>query len=140
MVKLGVTGGQYADGSQKDGFLKYEKNRPIGIYNIRSKDYFVINERWKKSIDAKIGPLPESHAPWRSLLMNPKKADALKKYFNDLKSSSALGAQLAVDFLKTTKGIGEQLISKGVAKTADDVNDVLTNGFYWLYGPINDYV
>ena len=24
--------------------------------------------------------------------------------------------------------------------TTEDVNAVLMNGFYWLYGPINDYV
>jgi 3-hydroxyacyl-CoA dehydrogenase len=140
MVKLGVTGGQYPDGSQKDGFLKYEKNRPVGIYNIRSKDYFIINDRWKKSIDAKIGSLPERHAPWRTLLMHPKRADALKQYFDELKNSNTLGAQLAKDFMKKTKAIGQQLINDGVAHSAEDVNDVLTNGFYWLYGPVNDYL
>ena len=51
-----------------------------------------------------------------------------------------LGAKLAVDFLKRTKLIGEQLVSDGVAASAENVNAVLTNGFYWLYGPINDYI
>jgi hypothetical protein len=27
-----------------------------------------------------------------------------------------------------------------VAENQKDVNDVLMNGFYWLYGPINEYV
>jgi 3-hydroxyacyl-CoA dehydrogenase len=140
MVKLNVLGGQYADGSQKDGFLKYEKNRPVGIYNIRKKDYFMIRDPWKKKMDAKLGLLPEGFAPWRALLMNPKKEEALTNYFGNLKKMDTLGAQLAVDFLKKTKEIGEKLVSDGVAHSTDDVNAVLMNGFYWLYGPVNDYV
>jgi 3-hydroxyacyl-CoA dehydrogenase len=140
MVKLKVTGGQYADGSQKDGFLKYEKNRPVGVYNIRSRDYFMINDRWKKSIDAKVGILPEGYAPWKALLMNPKKEEALKNHFDRLKRMDTFGAALAIDFLKKTKAIGQRLVSDGVADSPELVNEVLTNGFYWLYGPINSYV
>jgi hypothetical protein len=51
-----------------------------------------------------------------------------------------LGAQLALSFLRKTKEIGENLVTGGVAQSADDVNAVLTNGFYWLYGPINEFV
>lgn len=140
MVKLKVTGGQYADGTQKDGFLKYEKNRPVGVYNIRSMDYFIINDRWKKSIDARVGGLPEGYAPWKALLMNPKKEDALKNHFDTLKHMDTLGAELAIDFLKKSKAIGQKLVSDSVADSPELVNEVLTNGFYWLYGPINDYI
>jgi 3-hydroxyacyl-CoA dehydrogenase len=38
-ISLGVLGGQFADGSQKDGFLKYEKGRPAGIYDPEKKAY-----------------------------------------------------------------------------------------------------
>jgi hypothetical protein len=31
-------------------------------------------------------------------------------------------------------------VSDGVAGSEDDVNAILMNGFYWLYGPINNYV
>jgi len=140
MVRSGVTGGQYADGSQKDGFLKYEKNRPVGIYNIRSKDYFMINDRWQKSIDTKIGPLPDGYMPWRALLMNPKKDEALRKHFDSLKGSNSVGAKLGLEILTKTKEIGKQLVADGVSGSPDDVNEVLTNGFYWLYGPINNYI
>jgi hypothetical protein len=51
-----------------------------------------------------------------------------------------LGPEFAVNFLKKTKEIGEKLVSDGVANSSDDVNAVLTNGFYWLYGPINNYI
>ena len=140
MVRLGVLGGQYPDGSQKDGFLKYEKNRPVGVYNIRKKEYFMLNDQWKKKTDSSIGPLPEGFAPWRALLMNPKKQDALARHFDNLSKMNTLGAELAISFLKKTKQIGEKLVSDGVANSADDVNAVLTNGFFWLYGPINNFV
>ena len=140
MVKLNVLGGQYADGSQKDGFLKYERNRPVGIYSIRKKEYVTIDDAWKKRVDTKIGSLAKGYAPWKTLLVNPKKEEALAQYFDNLKQMDTLGGKLAVDFLRKTKEIGEKLVSDGVANAADDVNAVLTNGFYWLYGPINDYI
>ncbi len=140
LVKQNVLGGQYPDGSQKDGFLKYEKNRPVGIYNVGKKDYFVIEDNWKKKQDAKIDPLPEGFAPWKSLLVNPKKEEFLSQHFENLKKMDTLGAELAINFLKKTKTIGEKLVGDGVANSQDDVNAVLTNGFYWLYGPINNYV
>jgi 3-hydroxyacyl-CoA dehydrogenase len=140
MVKYGVLGGQYADGSQKDGFLKYEKNRPVGIYDVRKKEYFLISEEWKKRIDKKIGPLPDGYAPWRALLMDTKKDEKLKAYFDRLKTMDTLGAELAIEFLKKTKSIGQSLVDSGVANSVDDVNAVLMNGFFWLYGPINEYI
>jgi hypothetical protein len=47
---------------------------------------------------------------------------------------------LALAYLKRSKEIGNQLVDQGVANKAEDVNGVLLNGFYHLYGPINDYV
>lgn len=139
MVRDRVLGGQYADGSQKDGFLKYEKNRPVGIYDIRNKEYFLIKDDWKKRIDAKLGSLPDGFVPWRGLLADSRKEEKLKAHFDQLKTMDTTGARLAIDFLRKTKEIGQLLISSGVANSSGDVNAVLTNGFYWLYGPINDY-
>jgi 3-hydroxyacyl-CoA dehydrogenase len=140
MVKEKVLGGQYADGSQKDGFLKYEKNRPVGIYDVRKKEYFLITEDWKKRIDKRMGPLPEGFASWRALLMDSKKEEKLKTHFDKLKTMDTMGAKLAIDFLKQTKNIGQSLVQSGVANSVEDVNAVLMNGFFWLYGPINEYI
>ncbi len=140
MVKHEVLGGQYADGSQKDGFLKYEKNRPVGIYDIRKKEYIPISEEWKKRMDKKLGVLPEGYIPWRGLLMDSKKDEKLRLHFEQLKKMDTLGAEMACSFLKKTKEIAEGLVSRGVANTSEDVNAVLTNGFFWLYGPINEYI
>jgi 3-hydroxyacyl-CoA dehydrogenase len=139
MVKAKVLGGQYPDGSQKDGFLKYEKNRPVGVYDIRKKDYFEISEDWKKRTDKKLGPLPEGFIPWRGLLMDSNKDEKLGRHFEQLKRMDTLGAELACNYLKKTKAIANGLVSQGVAISSEDVNAVLMNGFFWLYGPINDY-
>jgi 3-hydroxyacyl-CoA dehydrogenase len=140
MVKEKVLGGQYADGSQKDGFLKYERNRPVGIYDVRKKEYFLINEEWKKRLEKKMGPLPDGFAPWRALLMDSKKEEKLEAHFRKLETMDTMGAELAINFLKKTKEIAQSLVTSGVANSADDVNAVLMNGFFWLYGPINQYI
>ncbi|OPX18030.1 hypothetical protein BXT86_03340 [candidate division WOR-3 bacterium 4484_100] len=140
LMKLGVRGGQYPDGSQRDGFLKYEKGRPVGVYDVRKKEYFIFDDKWKQRIDKKLGPLPEQFAPWKALLRDPKKDEKIKMHFDLLKNMNTLGAELALDYLRETKKIAEKLVETGVANSSDDVNAVLTNGFYWLYGPINDYV
>jgi len=46
---------------------------------------------------------------------------------------------LAKIYLHRSREIGEKLVKDGVANSAADVNSVLMNGFYHLYGPINDY-
>jgi 3-hydroxyacyl-CoA dehydrogenase len=140
LMKLGVKGGQHADGSQKDGFFKYEKNRIIGIYDVRKKEYFLITDDWKKKMDGKLGPLPEGFQPWKALLGDPGKADRLGKHFEALKKMNTLGSELALAFLKKTGEIGQELVKQGVAGRPEDVNAVLTNGFYWLYGPVNEYI
>ncbi len=140
MIKNGIKGGQYPDGSQKDGFLKYDKNRPVGIYDLKRGEYFIITDDWKKKLDKKIGPLPEGFAPWKVLLSDKDREERLKSHFSALQKMDTLGAELALNYLKKTKEIAEDLVKQKVANSAEDVNAVLTNGFYWLYGPINNYI
>lgn len=141
MTQKKVLGGQFADGSQKDGFLKYEKNRPVGIYDVDKGGYKMFDPNgWSGEIDKKLGAYPQGFYPWRNLLMDPKKAEKLSVFFKNLNASDTLGAKLAKAYLKNSKSIGEFLVRTGVAKSAQDVNDILLNGFYHLYGPINDYV
>jgi 3-hydroxyacyl-CoA dehydrogenase len=141
MTQKKVLGGQYADGSQKDGFLKYERNRPVGVYDTDKGEYKMFDPNgWSGEIDKKLGAYPAGTIPWRNLLMDAKKGEKLSVYFKNLNASDTLGAKLAKAYLKNSKQIGEFLVKTGVAKSAQDVNDVLLNGFYHLYGPINDYV
>ena len=71
--------------------------------------------------------------------MDRGKNEVLQAHFAALRESGTEGAKLALDYLRVSKSIGEQLVADDVAKTAEDLNGVLTNGFYHLYGPINDY-
>lgn len=140
MVEKKVLGGQHADGSQKDGFFKYEKNRPIAVYDPEKDKYNSLEEEWRKELDSKIGELPKGASPWRSLLTDPHKESKLAEYFRNLKKSETFGAELAKAYLIKTKKIAKSLVEQGIANSEDDVNAVLINGFYWLYGPINEYI
>ena len=140
MMEKKVSGGQNPAGSQKDGFLKYEKSRPIGVYNIDAGKYFMFEEDWKKEIDKKLYPNNEKFAPWRALLMDAKKEEKLEAHFENLKKMNTWGSELGLNYLKATKKIAENLLVDGVATSADEINATLMNGFYWLYGPINNYI
>ena len=106
-----------------------------------SETYRLFKEgSWQVEADKKLGTLPEGHAPWKTLLKDENRAGALKTYFANLAAADTFGAKLAVDYLKRSKEIGQQLVSGGVAHSPEDVNGVLMNGFFHLYGPINDYV
>ncbi|MBM3403993.1 MAG: 3-hydroxyacyl-CoA dehydrogenase family protein [Bacteroidetes bacterium] len=138
-MELGVKGGQHSDGSQKDGFLKYEKGRPVGIYDPDKKAYVAIADIAAKC-DALIGPMPEGFLPWKSAVGHPAKDDFFKKYFMALKVMDSLGAKLARDYAIRSKAIGLKLVSDQVAFSEKDVNTVLLTGFFHAYGPINDYL
>ncbi len=141
MVDKKVLGGQRADGSQKDGFLKYEKGRPAGVYDIDKGEYKIFDpDGWTGELDKKIGDYPQGFYPWRKLLMDPKKNEKLSEFFKNLKAKDTLGAKLALAYLRNSKQIGQRLVDSKVANSADDVNKVLLNGFYHLYGPINNYI
>jgi 3-hydroxyacyl-CoA dehydrogenase len=141
MAAAGVMGGQFASGAQKDGILKYEKGRPVGVYDLKKGSYALFAEGgWTAALDERIGPEPLGHAPWRALLMDAKKGEKLARYFENLAESDTPGAELARAYLVRSQEIGKKLVADGVANSENDVNGVLTNGFYHLYGPINEYV
>ena len=72
--------------------------------------------------------------------MDPRKGEKLAVYFASLTASASRGAELARAYLVRSKEISEKLVADGVANSPDDVNGVLVNGFYHLYGPINEHV
>lgn len=139
LMQKNIKGGQHADGSQKDGFLQYKKSRPTGIFDIQKNEYVALEEVQKKC-NPILGDPPAGFSPWRNLVAAADKESLLSNYFSNLKSADGLGSELARVFLLATKKIGEKLIEDGVANHKEDVNAVLINGFYWLYGPINDYI
>jgi hypothetical protein len=138
-MELGVKGGQNSDGSQKNGFLKYEKGKPVGIYDPDSRTYVPIAELASKC-DALLGAPPGSLVPWKSAVGNPDKDTVFRKYFSELKTMNTLGATLARAYAKHSKDIGMKLVETQVAYNEKDVNTVLLTGFFHAYGPINDYL
>ncbi|MCX7863115.1 MAG: 3-hydroxyacyl-CoA dehydrogenase family protein [Bacteroidales bacterium] len=138
MLSLGIKGGQYADGSQKDGFLKYEKGKIIAIFDINTKQYVSIEQIQNKA-DAILGEKPTNIIAWKAVVGMKDKDVVLQNYFNELQKMNTLGAELAKAYGSRSKAIGKYLVSSGVAKTEEDVNKVLMTGFFHAYGPINNY-
>ena len=139
MMELGVKGGQYSSGAQKDGFLKYEKGRPVAIYDIDKKEYVAINE-FKDEADKELGNLPESYVPWKATLRMRNKNEVFEKYFGELNTMNTLGAKLAKDYNTSSNKIGQLLVDSKVAANEQDVNTVMLTGFFHAYGPINEYL
>jgi 3-hydroxybutyryl-CoA dehydrogenase len=138
MVEMGIAGGQFADGSQKDGFLKYEKGRPVGIYDPDARAYVPTAEIAARC-DERLGPLPVSGKPWKGVMAMADKAGYLDVYFRELRGMKTLGAELAVSYARNAGEIGLGLVKDGVAGKNEDVNTVMLTGFYHAYGPINGY-
>jgi len=138
LIAAGVKGGQFSDGSQKDGFFKYEKNRPAAIYDPETKQYVPVAS-FQAACDAKMGPLPQPALNWKSAVKHQKKEAALEDFFAKLAAMSSPGAVLAMRYGERSREIGLKLVSDKVAQKEEDVNTVLLSGFYHVYGPINNY-
>lgn len=139
LFDLGVKGGQYADGSQKDGILKYEKGRPIAVYSLEKQDYIPFAS-FSAKIDEWLGELPKEVMPWKNIIKLADKDAAAKEAFAQLKNLKTKGAELALAHARRSREIGQQLVNTGVAASAQDVNTVLATGFFHAYGPVNDFV
>ncbi|MBN1233706.1 MAG: 3-hydroxyacyl-CoA dehydrogenase family protein [Candidatus Coatesbacteria bacterium] len=139
-MEQGVKGGQTSSGAQKDGFLKYEKGKPVGVYNPETKEYVPVDDIFIKAVDEKLGLHPNPSLSWKNLLKDPEKDSKTQNYFTSLKEMDTLGAELARRYYNASKETSEKLVKSGVANKPEDVNSVLTLGFFHLYGPINDYL
>jgi hypothetical protein len=134
---MGVKGGQNSDGSQKDGFLKYQKGKPVAIYDPGSKGYVDI-ATFQSKCDERLGVLPASWKPWKVINFTRSGKEALlETYFGELAGMNTPGAQLAKKYHLRSNEIGNYLVSSKVANNAEDVNTVMLTGFFHAYGPIN---
>ena len=139
LIAMGVKGGQYSDGSQKDGFLKYEKGKITGIFDKASGGYTDIADL-QPACDTALGEAPAGVPLWKNAVKAKDKDAVFAPYYEVLKGMSTSGAKLAIAFANNTKAIGQKLVSDGVAFNENDVNTVLLTGFFHAYGPINQYV
>jgi 3-hydroxyacyl-CoA dehydrogenase len=138
LLALDVKGGQYSDGSQKDGILKYEKGKAVGVYDPEKKTYRMIEE-FKAKVEEKLGAMPAVQ-PWKSIVGNPGKEEILKAYFKEIGESMSPGAVMTKAYALKSRAIGAELVTSGVAFSEKDVNTVLLTGFFHAYGPVNDYL
>lgn len=137
MVGCATIGGQNPDGSQKDGFLKYEKNRIVGVLDkcdYKDLDYLT------DQVNEIIGKKPDQLLLWKNVVRAKNKEDLLINHFKSLKALNTKASQLAFKYLENSKNIALQLVSDKVAFDEKGVNDVLVQGFHHAYGPINNYV
>lgn len=136
MVARRMLGGQRADGSQKDGFFRYEGRRPVAVYAPDRASYVPLGAL--DITDRALGP-PVA-IEWQGVRGNPDRVRLLGDHFARVAAADSLGDRLALAYLRASRRIGEKLVSEGVAASAEDVNTVLTSGFQHLYGPFNAYV
>jgi hypothetical protein len=137
LFDAGVKGGQNSDGSQKDGFLKYEKGRPVAVIDPETGKYIGFDSLGH--VDEKIGETPDAGIIWKKVVRMKDKDTVLQKYYADMKAMDHLGATLAIAYGKRSNAIGKALVADNVAQNEDDVNTVLLTGFFHAYGPINNY-
>ena len=134
-----IKGGQFANGSQKDGILKYEKGRAVGVYSLEKGKYILFDE-YASRVNDWLGTLPSVVLQWKNLVKSPDKNVIVEAVFAAYKRSNERGCNLALDYARRSRDIGRQLLSTGVALSVEDVNTVMLTGFFHAYGPVNDYV
>jgi len=137
MLESGIRGGQFADGSQREGFLKYQKGRPVGVYDWETQTYLSVDDL-ATVVDPFLGSLPEP-LNWKTVNFSSNKKEQLDRFFKQLATMDSKGALLAKAYGLQSKKIGIHLVDGGVAKQIEDVNRVLETGFYHAYGPVNEY-
>jgi 3-hydroxyacyl-CoA dehydrogenase len=139
LVLNGVKGGQFSDGSQKDGFFRYVKGKPHAVI-VKDKNEYIDLASFAETRDNWIGELPKTALPWKNLVKLDNKEEVLYAYFEDLREMNSQGAGLAVDYARNSREIALKLVKDKVALADKDVNTVLLTGFFHAYGPINDFV
>jgi 3-hydroxyacyl-CoA dehydrogenase len=132
-----VKGGQESGGVQRDGLFRYEKGKPIDVYDNSKSGYVAINTV-KEEINNYLNSLSTEYT-WKALSRDKHVAEKLQNHFSALHQSNSKGAALAIEYLEAMKGIGQQLLESGATTVPEDINKVMMLGFYQLYGPLNNF-
>jgi len=139
MMELQLKGGQFSDGSQKNGFFTYIKGKPSSVYCTKTGQYIAF-EQFAETCNQWLGEFPVSLASWKEINFSKNKHELLTAYFADLVSMSNQGAELAKEYHKKSCEIAKFLVTSGVAKSDNDVNSVMLTGFYHACPPINTFL
>ena len=137
LMEIKVIGGQNSDGSAKDGIMKYEKGRPVAIFDIEKGEYVAISD-FEANCKSYLGENPDK-LKWKEVISSADKDAILENHFNVLATDENAGSKLAVEYVVKANEIGLNLVKDGVANSEEDVNTVMKTGFFHAYGPINNY-
>jgi 3-hydroxyacyl-CoA dehydrogenase len=134
LLKRGKQGGQNPNGSQRDGFFQYNHLVPVASYCFETGSYKPFDQgTWVTDLSKGLGPLPKNWRSWKDLVNDPERQERIESYFYQLFDEKSPGAEVTLDFLQFSREIALGLVKDGVAKSTQDVNTVLRNGFYHLY-------
>jgi len=133
MLSAGAKGGQHGDGSQKDGFFRYDGYRITDVYDVESGSYLPLAT---VADDVDVGDLAKPGRSWKELRGQADVAGQVREHFDWLSANGGVGARMAMDFLQASRRIATKLFDDGIAASRDDVDIVVTNGFHHLYGPL----
>ncbi|MCT4613699.1 MAG: 3-hydroxyacyl-CoA dehydrogenase family protein [Marinifilaceae bacterium] len=138
MFELSVIGGQHSDGSQKDGFFKYEKGKITHVFDIFKEKYIEISEI-KEDCDKTLGDLPSEMINWKQVMKSENKDELLSKFFETVHNTNSMACNIATAYGNRSMKIAKNLVKNEVAKSTDDINTVMKTGFFHAYGPVNEY-
>lgn len=134
LLERGKLGGQNPDGSQRDGFFRYNHLVPVASYCFKTDSYRPFNDgSWVTDLSKGLGTLPKNWRSWKDLVNDPERQERIESYFYQLFDERSPASEVTLDFLQKTREIALNLVKDGVAKSIEDVNIVLRNGFYHLY-------
>lgn len=135
MLKAGKCGGQFSDGSQKEGFFQYTNQKISGIYDPELNTYVSLETAaWKSAADNLLGQ-PPGGLSWKGLSSQANVEKIIQNYFSELQEDPSEGAKIALAFLRNLQSIVRQLVDAGIAANSEDVVTVLKKGFFHLYDP-----
>ncbi len=136
LLSKGVKGGQHANGTQRDGFFKYEGGKAVEVLDVESLKYTEV-----KLLEPKVDEYLDFQTKvysWNQLSRSKYKDQHIQEYFAQLKNDESKGALLAKEYSQAMRDIAVQLYENKVCDSTDYVNAVMMNGFYYLYGPVNN--
>lgn len=133
MLAAGIKGGQHSDGSPREGFFKYDQQAIQAVFSLKDRQYHLItNDLQPEQI---LGIAPSENITWKHLQREINKQEKIQHHFDQLKAMNTTGAVLAKAFLANSKKSANELVQSGIAEKLTDVDVVLKNGFFHLYGP-----
>lgn len=135
MVAAKVSGGQFPDGSQKNGFFQYEKHTITGVYSLEEKRYYPLkSDSWAVEVDMLMSQWDHEPISWKGLQNDRERKKKIQEHTKNLFSATALTTSIAKDFVANSRRIAQNLVGDGTAERMEDIDTVLENGFFHLCG------